>query len=261
MNHKQILTSLAARGLVKSIDEDLRTLIKKATLSKLNHEKQLDYILPKLFLRWNCVLNIKSKKYELYKEKTWLALAVLLHQYGFSIDKITKNAIKSIDEINKKVALSDSFFRKSNNIKTFLKTKPKPLTKAPNRPDEITFYRAEDIISFQLKNKFYIAYIHEICGINETPIIEFYDTVLNKLPSLEIIKKLKKANGDQYKRAAKYYVSGIKYLPDPANQIHLICGCRSEKPLTNHLEKPIGQYTVTDIFEIQNIIKADFSKK
>ncbi|PSL49481.1 hypothetical protein CLV51_101815 [Chitinophaga niastensis] len=259
MTHKQILDKLAAKYLVLSIDEDLATLTFYAMCYDKHHsiDNQLSYILPKILLRWNCVLNADKNISANYKQKTILALAILLHKYGFADKQITEKALTAIDDLNNAVALSDDFFRKADEIKAFINTTPVPLKKKPTTPENITFYREQDVVAIQLDGKFYAAYIHKLTGPNESPIIEFYDGTFDKVPALEELDGLN-ARGQVYNdgvaRVSLYSISGMKYLPDLANQIQLISACVEKKPSNNHLAKSVGLYAMSDLFEIQDTI-------
>lgn len=266
MKHQQALDKLAARFVIKSIDEDItRLMIKGMSFLKNKSITNLNsYIIPLLLNRWNCVLLANNGLEKNYKETVTVALALLLHKYGLSDTEITEKAIKSIDVLNKNVALSDDFFRKSKDIKSLVSSIPKPLTKKPNRIESITFYRAKDIISIQYKEKYYCAYILQITGVNESPILEFYDIIFDKKPQLKDLKNIKKARGKKL-NDGKIYISrhaiyGMKNLPDLANQVHLIGSCIDIKnaPNNSHLETPTGIYTVSNLFSLQKTIHSLF---
>lgn len=258
MTHQQILDKLAAKHLVKSIDEDLARLTFTAMCYEKDVEKQLSYLLPKLMNRWNCVLLGTGDIPNSYKQITIVALSVLLHKYGFQVDAINKTAINAIDLLNKGVVLSDDFFRKSEEIKQLILSQPTPLKRKPAVPDIITFYRKGDVISIQLENHYYVAYIHEISGANESPILEFYDGKFNKLPTVSEIESLP-AKGQMYndgkEHISHFSVDGIKNQPDLAEQFQLISTNIALKPSNKHLQKSIGLYEETDLFEIQDTIK------
>lgn len=265
MTHQQILDKLAAKHLVQSIDEDLARLTFEAMcFDKSNYiDKQFDYIFPKLLLRWNCVL-IASKESvtDNYKQKTTIALCVQLHKYGFADKNLTAKSLKAIDDLNKAVALSDDFFRKSDEIKSMISSIPIQLKRKPTIPESITFYRAKDVVSFQLDNKYYAAYIHELIGINQSPILEFYNGIFDKVPTIKELDKLK-AKGQVYndgiERVSHFSVSGMKFLPDLANQIQLISACVEKQPSNEHLKKPDWQFTSSDLFKIQSVLNQMFN--
>lgn len=269
MTHQQILDKLAARHLVQSIDEDLARLITR-TMSYAKHDKKiadnpLASFLPKMQLRWDCILKADNAEVsDDYRQKAILAIAVNLHKYGFADKSITGDAIKAIDALNKSVALSDDFFRKSDEIKAFISSPPVELKRKPALPDSITFYRPKDVVSIQLGKKYYCAYIHKLAGPNESPVLEFYDSVFDKVPTLLMLENIK-AKGQVYNdgvgRISKYSVAGMKFLPDLANQIKLVSACVETPPSNKDLQKPVGLYSVSDIFEIQDDIKRLFGEQ
>lgn len=265
MNHQQILEKLAAKHLVQSIDEDLKRLAFEAMCYEKHGTiaSQSVYVIPKLLLRWNCVLAADHAEVTpIYQEKTVLALAVLLHKYGLVERNITQKALQAIDILNKEVILSDDFACKSDEIKQLLLSAPSPLNRKPSISENITFYRAQDVIAMQLENKYYAAYVHGLTGPNESPIVEFYDGVFDCIPNLEQLKGTKAIGAtynDGKQHISLYGVCGMKYLPDLANQVHLIGACVLEKPANEYLEDPVGLYTVTDLFGIQEIIKQLFA--
>ncbi|WP_306353924.1 hypothetical protein [Flavobacterium sp. '19STA2R22 D10 B1'] len=262
MTHQQIVDKLAAKHLVASIDDDLAELTITAMIREKNEGiNPLSYVLPKLLVRWNCVLNAGKEVSSNYKQKTVLALAVLLHKYGFADKAITDKALKAIDSLNKSVALSDDFFRKSDEIKKLLLSTPEPLKRKPSSPESITFYRAKDVISIQIKDKFYAAYIHSLYSPNVAPIIEFYDGVFDTIPTLSQLEN-RKAKGiifnDGLERVSNFYIGGMKSLPDLANQIQLIGACVEHKPLNDHLVIPDWEYTVSSLMRCEELINDMF---
>ena len=265
MTHQQILDKIADKSLAISIDEDLARLTGDAMTYYEQREDRITYILPKLFLRWNCVLEADNNKIsDLYKQKTILAIAVCLHKYGFSDNDIILKALDSIDKLNDATALSDDFFRKSKEIKQFLNSTPTILKRRPLVPNNITFYRAEDVISIQLNKKYYAAYIHYLYRPNEIPIIEFYDAVFDKVPTmaeLENVPAKGEIGNDGIEELMRFFVPGIKFLPDLANQIKLVSACIKEPPSISHLKSeydPNHFSRGSDIFKIQKDIKKLF---
>lgn len=261
MTHQQITDKLAARYLVQSMEEDIARLTWEAmTFDKNKYiDDQLSHVLPKLLLRWNCVLDADRPDFsEGYKQKTIVALITLLHKYGYADTVLTAKGFKAIDALNEAVLLSDDFFRKSEEIKQVLSAAPVPLKRKPSIPDSITFYRVKDVISFQLGERYYAAYVHSLSAPNESPVLEFYDAIFDKVPSLQELEKVP-AKGERYQdgteRIARFSVSGMKFLPDLAHQIQLISACVENNPSGKHLQKPHGLYTVGDLFSIQESIR------
>ncbi len=266
MNHKQIIDKVAFGKLGDAMEEDLARLVSSAmSFRKGGSIKDIpSYVLPKMLTRWNCVLLAKDGIAEYYKEKVVLTMATLFHKYGLRDENITNEAILAIDKLNDGVVLSDDFYRKSDEIKEFLKTKPIDLKRKPHIPDSVTFYRAKDIVSIQIEDSYYLGYIHKLTGVNDCPILEFYDKVFVEQPTIKDINNLK-AKGEKYNdgiiRKSRFAIYGMKYQPDFANQIHLISSSVNSEliPDSDHLEESVGLYTVTDLFRIQGIIKKLFS--
>jgi hypothetical protein len=263
MTHQQVLDKLGHQALIQAIDDDLARLTQQA-MAEEKHGRinnQLAYVLPPLLTRWNCVLNAGTALKDHYKQLTTLALATLLHKYGFADAKITANANHAIDELNKHVILSDDFYRKSTDIKQLLATAPSPLKKRPSVSAAVTFYRAQDVVSVQVGNRFYAAYVYSIIGINESPVIGFYNGVFHKRPSMNDLASLT-AKGlvynDGQERISHFSVYGMKFMPDPANQIHLMEAGVKNPPSDTHLGEPIGLYTVYDLFRLQDTTEKMF---
>ena len=256
MTHQQIIDKLAARHLAQAIDDDLSRLTFYAMASAKNETSfdQKTYVLSRLYKRWNCVIIATQHDVtEIHKQKTILTLAIQLHKYGFADNELTQKAVAAVDYLNGGAVLSDDFCRRSAEIKEFLHTKPILLKRKPSLPENVTFYRPKDVISIQLDKAFYAAYIHELTGLNESPIIEFYDKLFDKNPTLNELNMVQ-AKGWFYNESkidiAWFGVDGLRNLPDPANQIQLISACVEKKPTNEHLQKPAGLYQMSDLFTL-----------
>jgi len=253
---------VAAAALAEAIDEDLARLTSTAMSYRKNGSvKNLQtFVLPKLLLRWNCVFSDQAVP-QIYTRKTYLLLALLLHKYGYKESAITRKALTAIDALNKEVVLSDQFFRKTEEIKKLLNSKPKVLTKRPSVPKSTTFYREKDVIAFKLKNKYYCAYVHEITGAHASPVLEFYDGVFDSIPAMDRLTR-QKARGKNYndniRRIHTVSVSGMKSNPDPANQFFLIKSNVAQKPRNTNLVQPDWLYSIEDIFQLQKTVESIF---
>lgn len=260
MKHQQILDKLAARFLLQAMDENFARAVSWAMLSKGMTPEPEQKVWTQIQNRWNCIFEApKSEVSDLYKQKTIVAIAVVAHKYGMSIEAIREKAFDAMDKLNKAVALSDDFERKTPEIKQFLQTPPEPLKRRPALPENITFFRPEDVISIQYKGKFYAAYIHEDMGVNEAPIIEFYDAVFDEVPTLQMLENVPAKGRSEY--IQKFAVVQMKYLPDPANQVKLIASAIKTPPKNDHLEKSVGEFILSSIFEIQRDIEWMFAKE
>ncbi|WP_163308013.1 hypothetical protein [Dysgonomonas sp. 521] len=260
MTHQQILDKLHRR-MAESMDSDLRRIIwSQMTYHNVADKKK---VLELLMIRWNCALKgTKEEVTDNYKDMVILTLAVLLHRYGMVDEQITKDALAAIDSLNEKVVTSDAFFHQTAKMKEFLQNEPASLTKRPVRPKaDVTFYRAQDVISFKQDGKYCAAYVHNNHQ-NEYPVIEFYDFVSDKKPDMQDLagakaKGITRANGNMEK--CKYMVFGLKDLPDYANQVHLIQAAVASPPDNEHLKQGDGVWEHSaigsDIIEIQKVIK------
>lgn len=266
MKHQQLLEKLAARHLVQAMDEDLARLVWSAmTFHADDPGAQRDYVLSRLLARWNAALLATDDEVApIYRDKVVVALATLLHKYGYAEPSITDRAIDAIDALNDAVALDDHFYRRSASFSDELQTTPTPLSRRPGQPDHTTFYRARDVISIQLDGRYYAGYVHRLARINESPIVEFYETWFSKLPTLDDLAAVP-AHGERFNdgsvRVSLFSVSGIKYQPDPANQVTLIAACVPEPPDNSHLKESIGLFTVKDIFGIQQQLRGIASQE
>lgn len=267
VNHTQALNKLAADTLVQTLDEDLARLM-TTLMAYAKHDAALAAnpgarALPLVLRRWNCILEANDDTVSaLYRQKTVVALAILLHKYGIAAASITAQADAAIDALNDAVALSDDFHRKTADIKeAFLQTRPTPLKRAPGLPDSLTFYRAGDVVSYQLDGRYYAAYVHHCAGINTSPVIEFYDAVFDRVPSIDQLQD-KPAKGRRYndgsERIERMAVAGMKFMPDPAGQIVLVKACVETPPDNSHLKKSVGLHVVSNILDMQERVDGLF---
>lgn len=267
MKHSQLLDKLAAKHLVQTLDEDIARLVWLAMAMEKHSEQasRIDAVLPPLLARWNSVFQADEQQVApLYRHKAWLALATLLHKYGLADHAITTQALAAISELNRAVALDDSFYRRSDEFIADLQSPPAALARKPSLPDDTTFYRARDVIAIELDGRFHAAYVHRLARINESPIIEFYAGTFDHVPTLEALEQLP-AQGQTYnngtQRRSLHSVSGIKFQPDPANQITLVAACIVSPPDRSQLAPPVGLHSVSDIFKIQDTIRALFNAR
>lgn len=263
MTHQQILDKLSAKYLIQALDEDLCRLLSFAVQPNAGNESGdlLQQILPQLLRRWNCVFEAGAAIPDSYKQKAQLALALLLHKYGLADPLLTQKALAAIGQLNAAVVLSDDFFRKSDEIAGLLSMPPQPMKRRPSLPETMTFYRAKDVVAIELEGRFYAAYIHQITGLNESPVLEFYRGVFGQLPSLRELEQLPAIGqiyNDGTERISHFAISGMKYQPDPAAQVSLIASCVETAPANSQLKESVGLYALTDLFRIQATIDKMF---
>ncbi|WP_257221258.1 hypothetical protein [Delftia sp. 60] len=267
MTHTQALSKLAADTLVQTLEEDVARVMAR-TFALGRHDAAIaanygGHALPPLLRRWSCVLQADdAKATALYRHKTALALAIVLHRNGLADAGLNTAARTAIDSLNAEVALSDDFFRKSAQIRQdFLDTPPAPPKRSPGLPDSLTFYRAADVVAMELDGRFYALYVHGCARTNQSPIVEFYDAVFDHLPQMAELADVR-ARGRRYNdgvgRVARFSISGLKFLPDPAGQFTLVKACVETPPDPGHLQKGDWLYTVSDIFELQSEVDSMF---
>lgn len=134
VKHQQILDKLAARGLVRAMDEELARWVKHQMLYPGRSRAEVERgVIPPVLLRWRCLLDAEDIG-AATKNVTRVALATLLHKYGFQDPGTTAGALAAVDELNRQVVLSDAFERQSPEIKKLLESAPVPLTRRPRAP-------------------------------------------------------------------------------------------------------------------------------
>lgn len=264
MNHKQILLHLAAPQLADAMAYDISRLANWGMLGPkpVSHKDVQRAVLSKLFRRWNCVFDAsKDEVTENYRDIAWITAAVTLHRYGFSDDECTARAIRSIDKLNEEVALSDYFFRHSEEAKSLLKSPTVPLTKRPSVPRDVTFWRARDTVSYRLDRWYYALYVHCIDVGNAVPQVEFFNLKLDRPPTATDLIGLPAVGGkynDGIRRIETYWVHGMRNNPDMANQFKLIQEGWNSPPSQQHLAQPVGGGSVIDVFRLQDAVDRSF---
>ncbi len=265
MNHKQLLNHLAAIDLVRSMEYDISKLTSWEMLGPVAvpHSTIQSAVINKLYRRWNCIFKAPDEEVtENYRLTTRIVAAVLLHKYGFRDEESTQLAIEAIDELNRQVVLSDYFFHHAEQAKNLIQSAPIPLKRRPKVPDNVTFWRAGDVVSYRLDDWYYVLYVHEILSGNTAPIVEFFNIRINRPPIPSDLVGLPAAGGkynDGIRRIEKYWVYGMRNNPDMANQFRLIQSNSTNPPSQSQLAPAIGLGSVTDVFQLQYNVDRQFS--
>ena len=258
--YKQALDLLDARSLVMSLDHDLTRLIRRElSASPGGSDDIADRVLKNILLRWNCALSAADDEVTArQKNLIVVTLPLLLHKYGIQDPSLNSKAYQAIEALNREVILSDSFYRKSSAIKELLSSPVALRSRKPARPADLTFWRTGDLVAYQIGGKFYALYIHGIVGANEAPIVEFMDMETSYRPVRDDVLG-KKARGIPFKdgvlHVQHYLVYGMRDMPDPANQFHLLGNMPQYKPDQTHLAPPIGMGIVTDVFRLADEVR------
>lgn len=253
MKHQNILNHLASRSMVRSMDEDFALSISRC-------HNPLDSLL----IRWNNIFLANSENVsQNYRDKAIIAWVTLCHKYGVTNEPWLNDAFLAIDRLNDDVVLSDKFYHSSDKIKAFLQIPPTPLKRRPSVGEFITFFRKGDVIAINIDNRFFIAYVHQIIDNFEAPHIEFYEKVFDHLPTWEEVAPLRAGTFYKYKdtieRVSNYGVFGLKYVSDPANQVHLIASNIQNAPNNQHLQPSIGLWALYYFPELVALIKRNYA--
>ncbi|WBB93800.1 hypothetical protein [Verrucosispora sp. WMMC514] len=251
MRHQQLLDKLAAPLLVRALNEDLARWVSWQLLTHPeDHHELTRAVIPPILTRWRCLLDADDTA-AATRHRGWVAMAVLLHRYGLAAPAVTAHASAAIDSLNRDVVLSDAFARQSPAIKDFLSTPPPPLTRRPRRPGTLTLLRPGDVVSIQVKASFHAAFVREVAGGNEYPVIEFYAGRFDRPPTFG---ELSGRAAVRDRGGARFGVVGLTYLPDPANQVRALAAGYQQPPLGTDPGPGEGRYTMTDIIRLQHVI-------
>ncbi|MET9083060.1 hypothetical protein ABZX77_14395 [Streptomyces sp. NPDC004237] len=255
MRHQQILDKLAARGVVQAMNQDVaRWTGEQMSYPGRSHAEVQRAVIPPVLTRWRCLLDAADAT-ATAKDVGWVALATLLHKYGFHDGATTARAVASVDELNRHVLLSDMFERQSPAIKALLQEAPTPLTRRPRSPRTVTFLRPGDVVSIQVADRFHAAFVHELHGANEFPVIEFYAGSFAQLPTMAQLADRPAARADA---RARFGVVGLTFLPDPARQVVALAAQHSKAPPGGGSEVDDGLWTLTDIIDLPGATVALF---
>ncbi|MFE7665982.1 hypothetical protein [Streptomyces celluloflavus] len=255
MRHRQILDKLAARGLVQALDEELARWVREQMAYSVSSYAELERaVIPPILVRWRCLLDADDAS-PATKHVAWVALATLLHKYGFRDDAITSMALTAVDELNRHVVLSDAFERQSPAIKSLLRSKPTPLARRPRLPRNVTFLRPGDVLSIELSGRFHAAYVRDLRGINEFPVIEFYTGTFAQPPTPA---QLESRDAARDHGRARFGVVGMSCLPDPAGQVRAIAAQHRQAPRGADPLPGRGLWQLTDILNLQRDLRRLF---
>lgn len=259
ITHSKILGYLASNVLIKAMGEDFSIAISHCLPSQMQYLQN----------RWDCVfLADDSQVSPHYKAKALIAWATFCHKYAVTAfdtqSELNAKAFSAIDQLNDDVVLCDKFFHASPRIKEFLETPLVSLTRNPSVGEHITFFRKGDVIAFELNKKYLVAYVHYIIQNYTAPTIEFYDGIFDELPTWDMVQSLR-AEGiyrynDGIPRSNKFGVHGLKYVQDPANQVHLIASNIQAPPNNNHLQPSVGEWVLTYLPRLLELLDENLLK-
>ncbi|CCN38716.1 hypothetical protein VIBNISFn27_p10177 [Vibrio nigripulchritudo SFn27] len=223
MKHAQILDKLAAKHLVSCLETEVLLAVESALVT----------------LRYDADTNVSY--------------------HVLSAPDTTTSGVNAIRLLNQNVQLSDAFARQESRMIRLLCDPPTPLNRRPKRPAPLSFYRPGDVVVFFYQGVYISAYIDGDVGVNEAPILEFYEGVFTTQPSYEQLASLRAygvANPEDgtHLSRSRYAVFHMTYLPDLAQQITLIASGIEQGPRTDHLKPSLYAYVVSDILRLQTLL-------
>lgn len=269
MRHQQIFDKLAAGTVSPTVRDEVRILAQKSFFSAKHQGlggAQYADVVPAMKERWHFRLDAArqgsdaSEGEVMTAYKVAIALAATLHEVGLVDSELTELAIDGIHSLNDAVWLSDAFLHQSDEMIALLRTSPLALTRKPTTRETLTFTRAGDVLAIRLRHNWVVGHIHVVDGPNQHPHIELYERVFNWLPDpAEVVGT--RAWGQAYQgsgqaNVSRLIVSGVRNLPDPAEQIHLIASGVAVTPDNRHLHDEGNVGTHVDLFELLEIARA-----
>ena len=263
MRHQQILDKLAAGAVAPTARDEVRILAQKSFFSARHQGAegaQYADVVPAVKERWHFVLDparqlsdaSESDRMNAYKAA--IALATALHEVGLVDPELTRLAIDGIHALNHAVWLGEDFLRRTDDMIALLRSSPVSLTRKPTTRETITFTRGGDLLAVRLRTHWVVGHVHLVDGPNTHPHIELYERTFARRPDpCEVVGT--RAWGYMYEgreraNVTRLIVSGLRHLPDPAEQIHLIASGVAVPPDNSHLhdERIVG--THVDLFEL-----------
>lgn len=269
MRHQQILDKLAAGAVAPTVRDEVRILAQKSFFAA-GHEgsEGVRYadVVPAVKGRWWFPLDATregsdaSEGERMNGYKVAIALATALHEVGLVDPELTESAIVGIHALNDAVWLSDAFLRRTDDMIALLRSTPPPLTRKPNPRETLTFTRGGDVLAIRLRRCWVAGHVHLVDGPNRHPHVELYERTFAQLPDpSEVVGT--RAWGHAYHghgqaNVTRLVVTGLRHLPDPAEQIHLVASGATVSPDNAHLhdEGIIG--THVDLFEFLEMARS-----
>lgn len=193
-----------------------------------------------------------------------VVIALIMHSYGWQDKAFTRTAIAAAEIL--KPDLAEGFERSFDKFVTLLSRPPKPLSRKPSFPKNLTQYRLHDVIAFRVDRKWHPAHVNKIMrdgSGSEFVGIEFYDFRLAN-PVWKTEYSTRRALGSFYKdqkwRRTLYLVSGLTRNPDPAGQAIQIADKIEISPNADKLEDPVAGGAFINLHELPEIIRALYRK-
>ena len=269
MRHQQIFDKLAAGAVTQTVRDEVRILAQKSFFSAkhqgLDGAQHAD-VVPAVKERWHFLLDAARQGSDppegdrMTAYKVAIALAAALHEVGLADSELTELAIDGIHALNDAVWLSDAFLHQTDEMIALLRTSPSALTRKPTTRETLTFTRGGDVLAIRLRRNWVVGHVHVVDGPNQHPHIELYERTFTPLPDPSAVVGTR-AWGQTYQgsgqaNVTRLIVSGLRHLPDPAEQIHLIASGVTVTPDNSHLHDEGNVGTHVDLFELLELAGA-----
>lgn len=256
VRHKQILDRLAIGQIPEVVQDEVNGLAGRSFIyaKHAGHQgARYDDVVPRLLRRWSGLLDATDATYDrMIGHQVAIALATCLHQVGLVHEALTDRAVAGIPELNEGVWLSDTFERQSPEITGLLRSTPTALTRRPPTRETVTFTRPGDLLAIRTSGRYVIGHVHGDTAINQAPIIELYATTFEQLPAPDDVVGTPAAGvpwGDGPPSIDVLWVYGLRHIPDPAEQIHLIGVAQTTPPDHSHLADRGTMGTGSDLYD------------
>lgn len=269
MRHQQIFDRLAVGAVGPTARDEVRILAQKSFYAAKHHGlagAQHADVVPAVKERWHFALDgarqtsgaCETDRMNAYKVA--IVLATALHEVGLVDRELTELAADGIHALNDAVWLSEDFQRRTNDMIGLLSSPPVALVRKPTTREIITFTRSGDLLAIRLRNHWVVGYVHIVDGPNVHPHIELYERTFAERPDASEVVGTRAwgytYQGRDQANVTRHIVSGLRHLPDPAGQIHLIASGVGVPPDNAHLrdERIIG--THVDLFELLEMARS-----
>lgn len=269
MRHQQIFDKLAAGAAAPTARDEVRMLARTSFCSAKHRGlegAQYGDVVPAMKERWGFVLDAAypaadaSENDRMDAYKVAIILATAFHEVGLVDSELTEIAVDGIHALNDAVWLGDDFLRRTDDMIALLRSPPAPLTRKPTTREVITFTRGGDLLAIRLRSHWVVGHVHLVDGPNQHSHVELYERTFAQRPGpSEVVGT--RAWGHRYQGRSRatitrLIVSGLRHLPDPAEQIHLIATGVTVPPDSSQLydERIIG--TSVDLFELLELARS-----
>lgn len=269
MRHQQILDKLAVGAVGPTARDEVRILAQKSFYLARHQGRegaQHADVVPALKERWHFALDAvreesdASEGARMDAYKTALVLATALHEVGLVDAELTGLAIDGIHALNDAVWLSDDFLHRSDEMIALLRSTPALLTRRPTTRETITFTRGGDLLAIRLRSVWVVGHVHFVDGPNKYPHIELYERTFSEAPDPSEVVGTRAwgytYEGQDQANVTRLIVSGLRHLPDPAGQIHLIASGVTLPPSSSHLHDAQIVGTRADLFELLEMARS-----